>query len=75
MGSKKLKDEIILALSHPEAEAGLYLTNLIAVHEDEERPVVSGTDLEVLDALKDLIADGLVEIDDLGENVAFRLKA
>ena len=73
MGNEELKEQILAALSHPEAEAGLYLSNLIAVHEDEERPAVMGTDLEVLDALKDLISEGLVEVDDSGESVAFRL--
>jgi len=68
-----LKEQILQALAHPEAEQGLYLNNLQVVHEDEERIPVAGSDIEILDALKELIEDGLVTMDDTGESVIFQL--
>ena len=70
---KGIKDQIVSALKHSEAEDGLYFNNLIVVHEDEERPIVSGSDEEVLAALKDLITEGKVVADDSGEKVLFQL--
>ena len=76
MSSNKLsiKEQIVAALGHPEAEAGLYFDNLCHPHEEDERPEVLGTELEVLDALKDLITEGKVVTDDSGEDVVFMLK-
>lgn len=71
--SDNLKKQILEALSHPEAEQGLYLNNLQVVHEDEERLPVAGSDIEILDALKELIESGLVKMDDSGESVIFQL--
>jgi hypothetical protein len=70
-----IKEQIVLSLSHIEAENGLYLNNLMAVHEDEERTVVEGSEIEILDALKDLISEGLVHMDDRGEQVVFYLSS
>ncbi len=70
-----IKKQIITALSHPEAENGLYLNNLIAVHEDEERIQVEGSEIEVLDALKELISEGSVETDESGEQIVFYLSS
>ena len=36
MSNTDIKREILAALSHPEAEDGLYFNNLIIVHEEEE---------------------------------------
>ncbi|HMO16520.1 MAG TPA: hypothetical protein PKA63_01830 [Oligoflexia bacterium] len=72
-GQEELKRQVLEALSHPEAEQGLYLNNLQVVHEDEERQAVSGTDIEILDALKELISSGMVMVDDSGESVIFKL--
>lgn len=68
-----IKNEIIDALSHPEAEAGLYFENLGEVHEDEERNGVSGSQVEILDALRELIEEGRVAVDDSKEKVVFSL--
>ncbi|MCB0331797.1 MAG: hypothetical protein KDD70_19145 [Bdellovibrionales bacterium] len=67
------KSDILSALSHAEASDGLYLENLQVVHEEEERNPVRGTQLEILDALKELIAEGKVKTDESGEKVIFSL--
>lgn len=71
---EEIKHDILTALAHPEAEEGLYLNNLLVVHEEEERRPVRGTQLEVLDALKELIESGKVATDESGEDVIFSLK-
>ena len=62
MGNKltRIKQEILSALSHVEAEDGLYFNNLIVVHEDEERQIVSGDEQEVQAALKELLAEQMI---------------
>ena len=70
---KRIKSQIQTALSHEEAEEGLYFDNLIAVHEEEERPVVTGSDEDILDALKEMISAGEIEVDDSGELPVFSL--
>ena len=67
------KEDILKALSHPEASDGLYLENLQIVHEEEERIPVRGTQLEILDGLKELIDEGKVKTDESGEKVIFSL--
>ncbi len=68
------KQDILQALSHPEASDGLYLENLQVVHEEEERVPVRGTQLEILEGLKELIDEGKVSADESGEKVIFMLK-
>lgn len=69
-----IKNQIVAALSHPEAEDGLYFNNLIVVHEEEERPIVQGEEGEVRKVLEHLIHDGIVESSGSGEGAIFRLK-
>lgn len=73
--SDAIKEDILEALAHPEAEDGLYLNNLQAVHEEEERKPVRGTQYQILEAMKDLIEEGKVSTDDSGEEVIFMLVA
>lgn len=68
-----IKAQILEALAHPEAEDGLYLDNLRILHEAEERPAVEGTQIEVLEVLKELISEGLVKADEGHEKVVFSL--
>lgn len=68
-----VRDQILAALSHPEAEEGLYFENLAVVHEEEERPAVVGNDYEILTAIADLIREGKIVADDSGEKPVFRL--
>jgi hypothetical protein len=69
-----IKNQIVQALSHPEAEDGLYFNNLIVVHEEEERPIVQGEEGEVRKVLENLILEGVVESSGTGESAIFRLK-
>ncbi len=69
-----IKSDILAALSHPEAEEGLYLNNLQVVHEEESREPVRGTQLEILDALKELIGEGKVGTREDSKEVIFYLK-
>ncbi len=64
MSADRIKREILAALRHPEAEDGLYFNNLTELYEEEERPPVIGEDVEILDALKALIDEGLVTTTD-----------
>ena len=68
-----IRSQILSALAHPEAEEGLYFENLIAVHEEEERNAVSGSQIEVLDELKKLIDEGRVGVREEGEALVFFL--
>lgn len=60
MADARIKTEILAALDHPEAEDGLYFTNLTQLYEEEERPQVMGEDADILEALRELIQDGEV---------------
>jgi hypothetical protein len=73
MTGTTIRSQILSALSHSEAEEGLYFDNLVAVHEEEERNVVVGSQLEILDELKNLIDEGLVEVREEGEALIFSL--
>jgi len=68
-----IKQEIIAALSHVEAEDGLYLENLQAVSEEEDREPVSGSQEDILEVLRDLIQQGEITIDETGPKVIFHL--
>jgi|GEM_PF-904480 len=70
--NKRIKHEIIQALSHPEADEGLYFRNLYNLHEADERPAVEdATPEEILHALEQLITDGHVTQDTSGEEPVF----
>ncbi len=71
--SEDVRTQVLSALQHPEAEEGLYLENFHHLHEEDERKPVVGSELEILDALKELIAEGKVKADESGEAVVFRL--
>jgi hypothetical protein len=75
MRQAEIKREIMAALSHPEAEDGLYFNNLIIVHEEEERPIVRGEESEVIEALQQLVASGAVEVSGSGNEAIYRLKS
>ncbi len=73
---EEIKTQILAVLDHPEAEDGLYLENLLAVHEEEEREAVRGSEREGLEALQELVDSGkvVVEYGDAGpEKPIFRL--
>lgn len=70
----RAKEEIIVALSHPEAEEGLYFRNLFHLHEEDERPVVQGDESVIFDALGALVNDGMVDMKGSGTDTVFILK-
>lgn len=71
---KAIKEQILHALMHPEAEEGLYFRNFYHLHEADERDPVEGDEVSILDALKELIHEGQVVADDSGEELVFSLK-
>ncbi|MCB0323255.1 MAG: hypothetical protein KDD69_06755, partial [Bdellovibrionales bacterium] len=64
MAASDVRQQVLAALTHPEAEEGLYLDNFFHLHEEDERPRVAASQEEILDALKELIAEGRVETDE-----------
>jgi hypothetical protein len=60
MNQSLIRDQIVAALSHPEAEDGLYFNNLIVVHDEEERPIVEGDETAILQVLEDMRSEGLI---------------
>ena len=68
-----VKDQVLRALQHPEADEGLYLRNFAYVHEEDERPKVEADQMELLDALNELVQEGKVILDESCEEVVFHL--
>ena len=66
-----IKKQILKALHHPEAEEGLYFRNFTLLHEEDERQIVEGDQLEILEALKELIEENYVRVDESGKEVVF----
>ncbi len=73
MNDELITQQIVAALSHPEAEDGLYFNNLIVVHEEEERPIVEGSEDDILAVLESLIAEGVVSVKGEGEQRIYHL--
>jgi hypothetical protein len=73
MKSNSIRKQIIAALSHPEAEDGLYFNNLIVVHEEEERPIVEGNEAEIMAVLNEMVNEGLVSSSGTGSQQIFSL--
>ncbi len=73
MGEQSIKEQIVAALSHPEAEDGLYFNNLIVVHEEEERPIVEGDETLILQVLDDMVIDGMVSVSGEGSQRIYML--
>ena len=68
---EKIKDQIMQALSHAEADEGLYFRNLYNLHEADERPGVEAAPELILKALEELVRDGHVHQDVTGEEPVF----
>lgn len=68
-----IKSQILSALSHDEAEDGLYFQNFFALGDEDERTPVKGQEHEILDALNDLIREGRVKLDESHDKVIFHL--
>ncbi len=67
------KAQILEALGHAEAAEGLYFRNLWHLHEEDERTQVLADEVEILDVLKELIAEGRISMDESGKEVIFKL--
>lgn len=68
-----IKAQILAALQHPEAEEGLYFRNFAHLHEVDERPPVKARDEDIFEALKDLIGEGKVLLQENGSEATFHL--
>lgn len=68
-----IKAQLIETLSHPEASDGLYLRNFFHMHEEDERPRVSGTGHQIMDALNALVQDGDVRLSEVDGSIVFML--
>lgn len=66
-----IKQQILGALEHPEAQEGLYFQNFAHLHEEDERDPVQARDEEILDALEELIKEGKVKMDDESPKAIF----
>ena len=69
-----VKAQILKALEHPEAEEGLYFRNLWLLHEEDERPPVVAEEVDILDALRELLDEGKIEMDESGKEAVFQIK-
>lgn len=73
MNNSSIRDQIVAALRHPEAEDGLYFNNLIVVHEEEERPIVEGDEEAIKKALREMVREGILKSSGEGAQEIFRL--
>jgi hypothetical protein len=73
MSNNSIREQIMAALSHPEAEDGLYFNNLIVVHEEEERPIVEGDETIILQVLDDMVFDGTLSVSGEGSQKIYML--
>ena len=69
----KVRDSIVEALSHNEAEDGLYFRNFFLLHEEDQRPGVKASKKDLLVALNELLEDGVVKVDYDELEITFRL--
>ena len=70
---KEVKEQVLQALAHPEAEEGLYLRNFSNLHEEDERPAVEADQVLLLEALNELVHEGKVILDESCEEVVFHI--
>ncbi len=71
----RVKTQIIEALGHPEAGDGLFFRNFQMLHEEDERSAVEGEQVVVLDALRQLIDEGRVRVEEGHKELIFHLVA
>jgi hypothetical protein len=73
MENQSIRKQILAALSHPEAEDGLYFNNLIVVHEEEERPIVEGDEAVIRATLQQMIQEGVLRSQGEGNQEIFEI--
>lgn len=68
-----VKSQILAVLMHPEADEGLYFSNFLYLHEEDERPAVSATEESLLAALKELVKEGRITVEETDKGPVFAL--
>ena len=71
--TEEVKSQVLQALKHDEAEDGLFFRNFFHLHEVDEREPVRASETQLLEALKELVTEGKVKIDDSGDELVFKL--
>ena len=68
-----IKRELLAALSHREAEDGLFFCNFQLLHEEDERPSVHGSPKALATALTELVREGQVYLWEENDRIVFKL--
>ena len=69
-----VKNQIVHALRHPEADEGLFFRNFKHLHEVDQRPAVAASQPVIARALQQLIKEGRVGLTTEGADVVFVLE-
>ena len=69
----EIKQTLIKALTHQEAEDGLYFRNFFNMHEADERPMVKASKDDISKALTELIRENKVKLSNFDDDVIFML--
>ena len=69
----EIKQTLIKALTHQEAEDGLYFRNFFNMHEADERPMVKASKEDISKALTELIRENKVKLSNFDDDVIFML--
>ncbi|MGI6679943.1 MAG: hypothetical protein ACOX3T_00370 [Bdellovibrionota bacterium] len=70
---KEVKQTLLKALTHQEAEEGLYFRNFYNMHEADERPMVDASRKEIAQALCELIKEDKIKLSVFDDDVIFLL--
>lgn len=70
---KNVKETLLKALNHQEAEDGLYFRNFFNMHEADERPQVNASKASITLALNELIKENKVKLGSFDDDVIFLL--
>ena len=69
----EIKQTLIQALKHQEAEDGLYFRNFFNMHEADERPMVKASKEDISKSLNELIKENKVKLSSFDDDVIFML--
>jgi len=69
----EVKRQILRALDCGEATDGLYFRNLYEPWDEGRKPAVEASQSQIIAALKELIAEGSVVMDDTGKEAVYHL--
>lgn len=71
----EVRQQILQALRHQEAEAGLFFRNFVIQHEADERPEVFADPNCIMVELESLVRDGIVHLEQQDTQVVFSLQS